>query len=423
MNEAIAPTTREELHALPRRRQLLILAIAAGVIILVAVIVVVARTLLAPAEEVAVTQEPGTFLPTKDQLAGLKVMPVALTTFHSQQITDGKIASNDDTTTPVYSPYSGRVTRLIAKAGDVVQQGQPLFAIDASEFVQGQNDLITAVSALKTADAQLKLAQANEKRQREVYEARGSAQKDLLQSQNDLVTAESGHRTAEIALAAVRNRLRILGKTDKEITAIEAAPESQKMDPEVIVPAPISGTVIQRQISVGQYINSAANGASSPVYSIGNLSTVWLVGNVREADAPTMHVGEPVEVRVLAYPGRVFKARLGYVGATVDSNTRRVTVRAEVENPDGALKPEMFASFDIITSDDSSAPGVPETAVVYEGDSAHVWVIRDDQRIAIRPVQTGRTMDGMVEITGGLKAGEKIVTSGTLFIDRAADNS
>ena len=195
------------------------------------------------------------------------------------------------------------------------------------------------------------------------------------------------------------------------------------MEAESVVTAPIAGTVIQRQISVGQYINSAANGASNPVYAIGNLSAVWLVANVRETDAPTMHVGQPVEVKVLAYPDRTFKAHLAYVGAVVDDTTRRVTVRAEVENADGALKPEMFASFRIITSEDSPAPGVPEMAVVYEGDTAHVWVARDDGRIALRPIRAGRTMNGMVEVLDGLKSGEKIVTSGTLFIDRAADNA
>jgi cobalt-zinc-cadmium efflux system membrane fusion protein len=393
--------------------------------VLVAVIlgVNIVGSLAQPKEEAPVAQEPGTFQPTKEQLAGLPTRPVTLMQFHSQQITDGKIATNDDTTTPVFSPFSGRVTRLIAKAGDVVNQGQPLFAIDASEFVQGQNDLVSAVAALKTADAQLKLAQANEKRQHELFDAKGGALKDWLQSQSDLVNAESTHRTAEIALAAVRNRLSILGKSEQDIARMEAAPQTTRTSPETIVPAPIGGTIIQRQVSVGQYINSAANGASAPVYQIGNLSTVWLVANVREVDAPAMQVGQPVEVSVLAYPDRSFKARLAYVGSVVDDTTRRVTVRAEVENPDGALKPEMFANFHIITSADSAAPGVPESAVVFEGEAAHVWVLRDDGRIALRSIRVGRTLNGMIEVLDGLKAGEKIVTSGTLFIDRAADNS
>jgi cobalt-zinc-cadmium efflux system membrane fusion protein len=406
---------------MPRSRQFFFLGVAAAAVVAIVVAVSVIGSLTAPREEAAAAEEPGTFQPTKEQAAVFKVAPVALVTFHSLHATDGKIATNDDTTTPIYSPFSGRVTKLIAKAGDVVKAGDPLFAIAATEYVQAQNDLIGAVAGFKTTEAQLKLAQANEKRQHEVYDAKGGALKDWLQSQSDLVNAEGVHRTAEIALAAVRNRLKILGMTDNDIAALETQPESTRTSAEVIVPSPIAGTIIQRQIGIGQYINSAANGASAPVFQIGNLSTVWLVANVREVEAPDMKVGQPVEVKVLAYPDRTFKAHLAYVGAMVDDNTRRVTVRAEVENPDGALKPEMFANFRIVTSQDSQAPGVPESAVVYEGDTAHVWVLRDDGKVALRPIRVGRTLDGMVEVVDGLKAGEKIVTSGALFIDRAAD--
>lgn len=406
--------------ALTRRRQIVILARLVVAVAAIIVAVIVLRGLFAPREEAPPQAEPGTFKPTQEQMAGLKIQPVSASEFRSLVITDGKIALDDDITTPVFSPYSGRVTRLLVKSGDVVARSAPLFAIDASEFVQAQNDLIAAAATLKTAEAQLKLAQANEKRQHEVYEAKGGALKDWLQSQADLVNAESSHRTAVIALAAVRNRLRILGKTDPEIAAIEAAPESVRTSPETVVPAPIGGTVIQRQIAVGEYINSAAAGAANPALSIGDLSTVWLIGNAREVDAPSIHVGQPVEVKVLAYPDRVFKARIAYVGALVDDTTRRVTVRAEVENPDGALKPGMFASFRIATSGETNALGVPETAVVYEGDTAHVWVARDDGLIALRPIRAGRKLDGLVEVLEGLRPGDKIVTSGTLFIDRAA---
>jgi cobalt-zinc-cadmium efflux system membrane fusion protein len=127
-----------------------------------------------------------------------------------------------------------------------------------------------------------------------------------------------------------------------------------------------------------------------------------------------------VEVRLLAYPDRVFHARLAYVGASIDASTHRLPVRAEVDNPDGMLKPEMFASFRIITGADGSSPAVPASAVVYEGDTAHVWVANDkDKTLAIRPIRTGLTHDGMVQVLDGLKTGESIVTSGAVFIDRA----
>ena len=361
----------------------------------------------------------GTFRPTKEQWAGFKIEPVLLVSFRPEQVTEGNIAIDDDLTTPVFSPYSGRVIKLIAKLGDYVEPGAPLFAIQASEFVQAQNDLITALANLQTARSQLAQAQTNEKRGHDLYLAQGGALKDWQQAQTDLVTAQNTVRSDDIALAAVRNRLRILGKADKEIASLEAQP-TQKLDPVTIVSAPIGGTITQRQIGLGQYINSTAGGASNPVYTIGNLSTVWLIANVREADAPLMRIGQAVEVHVLAFPGRVFQAKISWVAPSIDPNTHRLSVRADVENPDGALKPGMFANFSIITGEAQTAPAVPQSAIVYEGDTAHVWVAGDDGTIAARSVRTGQIADGMVEILAGLSPGEKIVTSGALFIDRAA---
>jgi hypothetical protein len=207
--------------------------------------------------------------------------------------------------------------------------------------------LITALANLQTARSQLAQAQTNEKRAHDLYLAQGGALKDWQQAQTDLITSQNTVRADEIALAAVRNRLRILGKSDKEIASLEARP-TQKLDPVTIVTAPIGGIITRRQIGLGQYINSMSGGASNPVHTIGNLSTVWLIANVRETDAPLMHVGQPVELRVLAFPGRVFKAKISWVAPSIDSNTHRLSVRADVENPQAELKPGMFANFSII---------------------------------------------------------------------------
>jgi cobalt-zinc-cadmium efflux system membrane fusion protein len=178
--------------------------------------------------------------------------------------------------------------------------------------------------------------------------------------------------------------------------------------------------VTQRQVGVGQYINSAANGASAPVYTIGDLSTVWLVANVREADASLVHVGTEAEVRVPAYPDRTFAARVSWVAASLDTTTHRLSVRADVGNSDGALKPGMFASFTLLVGAPRPAPAVPKSAIVYDGDTARVWVVSGTDTLASRVVRTGRTSGDQVEILDGLSAGDEIVTSGTLFIDRAA---
>ncbi len=357
----------------------------------------------------------GAFRPSETQWASMRLAAVRQVAFRDERATDGKIAINEDTTTPVFSPYSGRVTRLIAKPGDVVERGAPLFAIEASEFVQGQNDLVTAVAGVEKARSRLALAQTSETRQRELLAIRGGTLKDLQQAQSDLVGAQGDLRSAEIALAASRNRLRILGRTDEEIDKLEKV---DRIGAEVVVNSPIGGTVVQRKVGLGQYINT---GATDPVFTVGSLTTVWLIANVRESDAPKMKVGAPVEVSVLAYPGRVFNARLDYVAPALDPNTRRLPARAQIDNPDRELLPEMFASFRIITGETRLMPAVPQEAVVYEGAQARVWVARPETKsVVTRTIDVGATTNGLVEVRKGLSVGETVVASGTLFIDRAA---
>lgn len=343
---------------------------------------------------------PGTFRATAQQLKSLTVEPVAMHAFVSEELTEGKIAVNGDRETPVFSPYSGRVIRVIAGLGDTVKAGAPLAAVEASEFVQAQNDLTTAAS-------QVKIARINEARKHSLYEAKGGSLQDWQQAQADLTAAET-------ALNSVRNRLRIFGKSDAEISALEA---SHSMRPTATIVAPIGGVVVDRQVGPGQFLQS---GSGIPVFTIADPSSVWLLANVREADSGLVHLGQPVDVHVLAYPSRAFKARVSYIAALVDPVTHRLPVRAVIDNLDGSLKPEMFASFRILTGDASNSPAVPESAVVYEGDLAHVWVLSDGGLLAYRSIRTGRSHDGWVEVLDGLKPGEQIVIKGGLFIDQVA---
>jgi cobalt-zinc-cadmium efflux system membrane fusion protein len=360
------------------------------------------------------------FRPTPQQWAGFRIQPAEDKPFRPAQDTDGKIAIDDDRVTPVFSPYSGRVVKLFASAGDTVRQGDPLCAVEATEFVQAQNDLIAAVATLRTARAQAALAETNEKRQHNLYLSQGAALKDWQQAQVDLASAQGNLSSAQIAVSAVRNRLRILGRSDAEITAIETAPDLMRLDPVAVVPAPIGGTVIQRQVGLGQTIVSAAAGATTSLFQIGDLSKVWLVANVREEDAPLIHRGDSVEVHVLAFPDRVFTARVTHVAPTIDANTHRLSVRAELDNPDGALKPEMFASFRIITGPATTSLAIPIGALVYEGSDVHVWVANPaDKTIASRDIRLGAVRDGMAQVLDGLKPGDQVVTAGSLFIDRA----
>ena len=342
----------------------------------------------------------GTFRASAQQMKTLTVESVGVHGFASEELTDGKIAVNGDRTTPLYSPYSGRVVRVIAGLGDTVKKGAPLATVEASEFVQAQNDLATAV-------AQLKLTRINETRKHALYEAKGGSLQDWQQAQADLTAAET-------AMHSVRNRLKILGKTDEQIDALEAA---HTIDAAATLTAPIAGVVVDRQVGPGQYLQA---GSGTPVFTIADASSVWLLANVREAESGSVRLGQLMEVHVPAYPKHAFVGRVSYVAALVDPVTHRLPVRAEIENRDGALKPEMFANFRIVTSATSDSPSIPEAAVVYEGDAAHVWLVAGDGLLAYRAIRTGRHDDGLVEVLEGLKPGERVVTKGGLFIDQAA---
>ena len=178
---------------------------------------------------------------------------------------------------------------------------------------------------------------------------------------------------------------------------------------------PINGVIVDRQVGPGQFLQPGA-----ALFTVADAASVWLLANVREADAGRVQPGQTLEVRVLAWPERAFKARIDYVGAVLDPGTHRIPVRAVLDNQDGALKPEMFASFRIVTSEAAQAPAVPQAAVVYEGDAAHVWVVGDEGLISYRRVRVGRSNEGWTEVLDGLAAGERIVTRGALFIDQAA---
>ena len=366
---------------------------------------------------------PGTFKPTAAQWDALTTAVVSASPFRSELTTDGNIATNDNLMVNVFSPYSGRVANVIAKLGDTVKKGDPLMTVDASEFVQGQNDLITAAGAFNTATTQLRLAQKTENRQHELLLAKAGAEKDWLQSQADLTAAQNTVRSAEIALSAVRNRLRILGKTDAEISALEHTPDSQKLGATATVKAPISGVIVQRQVGVGQYIQSASGGASTPLFGIADLSSVWLIANLREPDAALVKVGQTVEVKVPAYPNKVFEAKVTWVSPIVDPVSHRIPVRAEIANRERALKPQMLASFKVITGEATELIAIPQSAVVYEGSSAHVFIAQADHTIAARTIVIERQNNDAVGVRSGLSAGEKIVTSGALFIDRAAKSA
>lgn len=357
------------------------------------------------------------YTPTPAEWASLSIQPVVEKAFRAEHVTEGKIAIDEDRSTPVFSPYAGRVTKLLARPGDMVVKGQSLFVIEAADTVQAQNDFITAMTAMNKAKSALAMAEIQDKRARDLFEGKAVPLKDFQQAEANLIQAQNDMRSSQTALEASRNKLKILGLSDDDIASFQ---DKGRINPETTIFAPISGTVVQRKIGPGQYVNA---GASDPVYVIGDLSTVWLVAFVRESDAAGVSVGQEISFNVLALPGRSLAARINYVSTAIDPATRRLLVRATIDNRDRLLKPEMFANVTIYSPSDHAAVGVPKQALIYEADQVRVWVAHDDKSIELRSIKPGLTNGDLVEVLGNLKPGEQIVTKGSLFIDRAASGS
>jgi membrane fusion protein, heavy metal efflux system len=360
--------------------------------------------------------EPGVFRPTEAQWGALELAASQGYRFRSEFTTEGKIAVNDETSTPVFSPYAGRTAKIFAKPGDVIQKGQPLFVLEAADTVQSLNDYVAAASTLATARTKLKLAETVEKRANDLYAGKAVPLKDWQQAQADLATAQNDARSSETAIEAVRNKLRILGLSDE---AIDTFAEKRQINPETTIVAPIGGTVVQRKLGPGQYV---ASGASDPAFVIGDLKTVWLAAFVRETDVSQVQLGQDVSFTVLAAPNRVFKARIDYVSSAFDPVSRRLMVRGTIDNADGVLKPEMFASVTLFDGGDKQlSPEIPSRAIIYTGDEPRIWVARDDRTLEVRKIRIGLTDGDRVQVLDGLKIGERVVVKGTIFVDRAAN--
>ena len=357
------------------------------------------------------------YTPSAAEWASLTIQAVSQHEFRAERVTEGKIAIDEDRSTPVFSPYSGRVTRLLVRPGDNVLKGQPLFVIEAADNVQAQNDFIAAMSAMNKAKSALDLAELQGQRAKDLFEGKAVPLKDYQQSQATLIQAQNDMRSSRTGLEAARNKLRILGLTDDDIATFQ---EKGRINPETTIFAPIDGTVVQRKMGPGQYVNA---GASDPVYVIGDLSTVWMMAFVRESDCANVAIGQELSFSVLALPGREFSARINYVAAAIDPATRRLMVRATIDNKNGQLKPEMFTNVTIYSASDHPAIGVPKQALIYESDKVRIWVASSDKTIELRQIKPGLVNGDLVEVVENLKLGEQIVTRGALFIDRAASGS
>ena len=335
---------------------------------------------------------------TDKQLAAVKVEPVGEREFPVEKEAVGSIDFNEDMETQVFTPYQGKIIALFAAIGDDVKKGQTLFTIDSPDLLAAESNLIAAAGVLE-------LTTRNLARLQELY-------KTLAVSQAVLEQGISDQQTAEGNLRAARDAVRIFGKTDAEIDKIVAA---RMADPTLVVPSPIDGRITARSAAPGLFVQPAN---PPPPYIVADIGTMWMLANVIENDSPAFRIGQAVNVRLGAFPGRVFDGTITTIGAIVDPNTRRVLVRSEIKDPEHELRSGMFGNFTISIGAPVRSPAVPLAGVVREGDSTQtVWVTADRRRFTRRTVKIGQGRDGYRQILEGLQLGELVATEGAIFLD------
>jgi membrane fusion protein, heavy metal efflux system len=332
-----------------------------------------------------------------EQVKAVRVAPVAEHDFVPRHETEGTIDFDQDRSVPVFSPWAGRIVRVLAKAGDDVRQGDLLFTIESPDLVTAESNLIGAAGVLHLTTRTLERARA-------LFESQTIAQKELDQAATDQQTAQGN-------LEAARAAVRIFGKSDAEIERIIAARSTAA---ELQIASPIAGRVTARNAAPGLLVQP---GSGSAPFTVADISTMWMVANVTEDEVPRVHVGQSVEVSLSAYSDRKFEARVSNIGAAVDPNTHRVTVRSEIRDPSHQLRPQMMGTFVIRTGAAQRSAAVPLPGVVREGDgTTEVFVTSDGRRFVRRPVKLGLQQDGMDQVLEGLAKGEQIATDNALFV-------
>jgi cobalt-zinc-cadmium efflux system membrane fusion protein len=331
------------------------------------------------------------------QLSAVKVEPVEERDFPTEKEAVGSIDFDEEMSVQVFTPYAGRIIGLFASVGDDVKKGQTLFTIDSPDLLSAESTLIAAAGVLQ-------MTTRNLARLKELYTTRAVSQRDFDQGISDQQTAEGNVR-------AGRDAVRLFGKTNEEIDRIIA---ERKADPTLVVPCPIDGRVTARNAAPGLYVQP---GSAPAPFTVANVDAMWMLANVAENDSPAFQVGQPLQVRIGAFPDRLFDGKITTVGSIVDPNTRRVLVRSEVKNPQHELRAGMLANFVISVGAPVRSPAVPLGGVVREGDGSQtIWITADRRRFTRRTVKIGDQHDGYRQILDGVRPGELVATEGAIFL-------
>lgn len=399
--------TQQTSSAPPRSRALLWVAVAAIVIVVGGVWAVSSHNAKShgDAEEqppsVAGRVQKDVVRVAPDQAPAFDVGTPQEHQFENLRSTTGIIDFNQDRTTRVFSTQQGRIAQVLVRAGDDVKAGQTLYTVDVPEMSQAASTLISAAGTLRAATETLRRAEA-------------LAREDSI-PQKELQQAQAEQQSAQAAYDAARQGLRLFEFSDADIARIE---RERKVGKEIAVKSPIAGRVTARAAQPGLLVQPGSDPA--PV-TVSDLRTLWMVAQVPESDFRYYRVGQPVQVRVQAWPGKVFTGKLSYLGDSIDADTRRFIVRAEVADPRRELRPQMTADFYVTVAAPQTSVAVPSEAVVREsnGDDV-VWVAmdRDERgpRFTRRKITRGQTADGLVQITAGLADNERVARHNALFL-------
>lgn len=324
------------------------------------------------------------------QRAGIKLEAVQPQVRVDSITVTATIRPNQDRIARVAPRVEGRVVGVSAKLGDVVRTGQSLATLDSLAIGEASSALLQARSVDRTAEADYKRAAA--------------LNAEEIIPQKEFLRLKSEHERAEAALRAAEDRLRLLGVDGKNLKRVEAT---------FALTAPLSGTIVQKKATVGEL-----GTPSDPLFTVADLSTVWVEANLTEAQIAKVKPGMPAMVTLTAYPNERFSGRVTYIASLLDKDSRTIAARIEVANKDGRLKPEMFASATIETVGAATAApaaetiSVPDGAIVLMQGQPTVFVF-EHGGYEQRAIEPGDKLSGRTVVKSGLTAGEQVVAAGT----------
>jgi len=353
-----------------------------------------------PAELIVSTPESVTLPPNAPQLAKLRIEKVLFEDVETDEVSaPGSLETNPNRVAHATLPVAGRITSVAVKLGDSVQEGQTLLTLESPEVDTAELAFRQAETTLAQTKALEQKAQTDLDRLSDLLAHQAVAQKEVLSAQNALTLSKTSVTAAQATLQQTRRRLELLG--------LKPGNFGQRLS----VLAPLAGKVLALSVVSGEYRNDL----SVPLLTIADLHTLWVSSNVPESYIRHVRVGGAVQMELVAFPGEVFRARVSHIADTVDPETRSVKVRAELDNTSGRFRPEMYGRMRYGQMTEKLAV-IPESGVIqYDGKPA-AYVEEKPGYFVRRFLTLDKHEGNRIVVREGLKAGERVVTSGAIYL-------